>query len=296
MKKFARLLFYFFILNWFFFIETKSSPSQNSASQQEQPNQKQNADAKPNPPPRAKNTQRRPTEQRATQSDVDAITVPLEILLKYSPTQDEYYKIFKTFTNTTKNISTIMKALAIYEQNGTMEKGKIIIEVDDDGEIDESEYSQFANDKYSGNIYLKSILFTSPDYWSVWVNDEKISNITNKKDREDSEFFIEEIKKDEVKLVRMMSKNKWRYMNSMNYVSTDKYKINETTNKVELTLVLHPNQTFVVVKDKIIDGRQRNEILRVDNIESTGGDNINNIDTNEEVNLDDLFNNPQEDI
>jgi hypothetical protein len=186
-----------------------------------------------------------------------------------------------------------MKALAIYEKNKNTgnSKGVVVETINDFEDEDGAEYEEVTEDKYAGNLYLKSILFVSPNYWTIWVNDEKISSETNK--REEGEFFVEEIKKDQVKLVRRLSKGQWRYMNSGNYVSANRYRTNEKTNKVELTLVLHPNQMFVFAKNEIIDGKYKEEVLRVDGIESLdkiGGIGNPNM-SDEEINFDDLLNN-----
>jgi hypothetical protein len=226
-------------------------------------------------------------------TDDNAITTPVAELLSYTPIEDRYYKIFRAFTNSSKNLTTIMKALAIYEKNKNANDGKeVIVEVIDDlVEEDGSEYEEVTEDKYAGNIHLKSIVFISPNYWTIWINDEKISSGTNKE--EESEFFVEEVEKDRVKLVRRFSKGQWRYVNSGNYVSADRYKTNEKINKVELVLVLHPNQTFVLAKDEIIDGKYKEEVLRVENIESLDG--VEGISSpgmsDEEINFDDLLNN-----
>jgi hypothetical protein len=226
----------------------------------------------------------------------NVITTPVREILTYMPTEENYYKIFKTFTNSNKNLTTIMKALAVYERNKNLGVGKGVVitetieNITEEEEGDSSEYAEAAKDKYAGNVYLKSILFISSNYWTIWVNDAKISSENN--EGEKNEFFVKGISKDKITLVRKLSKGKWRYMNSGNYVSTDRYRVNEETNQVELTLILHPNQTFVIAKNEIIDGKLKNEVLRVDDIESIGGVNgVGNLSTpNEEINFDDLLN------
>jgi hypothetical protein len=300
MRNYMYFLFFIYALNCIFISNTNGRPAikeEQTLEERERGNPRQRAARDGS---RGQQGAVPPPINKFNDNEVrieNAITTPVAELLSYLPTEENYYKIFKTFTNSNKNLATIMKALAVYERNknlGTGNGGNIaetienIAEGGDEG--DESEYAEAAKDKYAGNVYLKSILFISSNYWTVWINDAKISSESN--EEENNEFFVKGISKDEVTLTRRLSRGKWRYINSGNYVSADRYKINEETSQVELTLVLHPNQTFVIAKNEIIDGKLKREVLRVDDIESiggaSGGDDLST--PNEEINFDDLLN------
>jgi hypothetical protein len=223
----------------------------------------------------------------------------MEEILTYLPTDERYYKIFKTFTNSPKNLDTIMRALIIYEKNKMTSGGAIgatnIKNADDsraEEDGDESGYFEASNDKYAGNVYLKSILFLSKNNWTIWVNDEKISAEMNKNG--DSEFFVEKITKDRVELVRRLSRGQWKHMNSENQVDAGKYRINNSANKVELMLTLHPNQTYVMGRDEIIDGKYKEEVLYIDEFgqsdSEAAGDESGMM--GDDTSFDDLLTNP----
>jgi hypothetical protein len=212
------------------------------------------------------------------------------------PSNDEYYEVFTTFMHTQKNILAIKKAYAIHEGERINSGGgsglirTTTAEGGATGEELEEEIGEMTN-----NVYLNSIFFISPNNWSVWVNGKKMSDRTNGIDGED-EFFVEKIGKNEVTLIQRISRGMWRILNKNNPVS-DKYnyRMNNETNKIELIVVLHPNQTFVVTKNQVFDGRYN----KVENLEiesaDTLGDEVGAVIVpaapDDELNFDELFNN-----
>jgi hypothetical protein len=226
----------------------------------------------------------KPTEQRSNRNDK-------------KPSSDEYYNIFTTFMHTKKNLSAIKKAYAIYEEGM---KDVIYGDVVTDGTGSTARhYGEEGDgpvvDKMTSSAYLNSIVFLSPDNWAIWLNGQKISDENNQKNKTD-EFYVESIKKDEVVLVQQISRNRWRMLNA-NPAQSNRYnyRSNEKTNKIELSVVLHPNQTFLASKNQVIEGKYNGaEDLAIDNI-----DTLNNqpdipaihSQPEEEIDFDELFNN-----
>lgn len=182
-----------------------------------------------------------------------------------TPISDDYYKDFKSFMLGDSVIGIIKKALDININKKTMTEDIM-------GEDSEE---QLTSD--IGNIYLKSIIFLSNNFWSIWINDKKITNKTN--NEENNEFIVKKINNNEATILLRVSKTKWSYINSANEIKEGEYKINDD-NQVEFMITLSPNQTFVASKNEIIDGKYRNE-------EELLMDSLNN--SSNEFNLDNLF-------
>ena len=197
--------------------------------------------------------------------------LPENDIITISPISDEYYKDFNSFMLGNSTIKIIQKALSLNSNKSLINNETAI---DENGNIIQKEES-FSQDV--GNIYLKSIMYVSKNFWSVWINDKKITNHTNL--NKDNEFFIKNISDKKVDIVRRVSKTKWSYINSSNKITPDEYKI--VDNNVEFEVALSPNQTFVASKNKIIEGKYINEEELLIN-------SINN--ENGELNLDAIFN------
>lgn len=184
-----------------------------------------------------------------------------------TPISDDYYKNFKSFMLGDSIISIIKKALDININKQSVTSSNIVGEIEEDG--------GFSND--IGNIYLKSIIFLSNNFWSIWINDKKITNKTN--NDENNEFVVQKINNNEATILLRVNKTKWSYINSANKITENEYKVNEN-NQIEFLFKLSPNQTFVASENKVIDGKYRNE-------EELLMNSINNQTT--DFNLDNLF-------
>lgn len=193
-----------------------------------------------------------------------------------TPFQDNYYNSFNTFMLTKNNLELIKKALIIYNNNILNLKKMNLIKNEENDEGENFEY-----DKNIGNVYLKSIMYISKNFWTVWINDKKISNKNNLE--EDNEFFIEKINLNEAIIRWTVGKNKWNIINYENNIHMSEYNFNEKTNKIEFRITLHPNQTFVASENKVIDGKYKepntiNTIISDESIDSIFDDE--NIDFN----------------
>ena len=190
--------------------------------------------------------------------------------LVLNPIADDYYKDFTSFMLGNSTLKIIQKALTLNSNKGAITNETT---VDEDGNVIQQEetYTQDI-----GNIHLKSIMYLSDKFWSVWINDKKITNINNYDD--DNEFIIKKVNTKSATILLRVSKTKWSYINSTNKIPEEDYYVLD--DHIEFEFSLAPNQTFVASKNEIIDGKYINEEEKlIDSIED-----VSNID------LDTLFN------
>lgn len=211
------------------------------------------------------NTTDKPTDKS---TDKTTENIKNNILLKeesktITPFQDEFYTIFKSFMFSNSNIKVIKKALLLSKDknsfvNSTDEYSEK--ETNEDGTTEEAQEEEVF-DGNIGNIYLRAILYISKNFWTVWINDKKISNFDNLSN--DNEYYIKKLDINEATIVLKVSRSKWNYINASGTIGYDRYTFNNNTNKVEFELKLHPNQTFVSSKDIIVDGVYKGEVEKL---------------------------------
>jgi len=99
-------------------------------------------------------------------------------------------------------------------------------------------------------IYLSSIMFFSPQSWSLWINETKYMANSNK---EENELFFKDPSQDRVTVVWKLSISKWKILSGK---KSEEYapKIN-SANQVEVEFSLKPNQTFILSSNKVVDGK-----------------------------------------
>ena len=193
-----------------------------------------------------------------------------------TPTNDNYYTPFKSFMFSNNILNAIRKALTLHG-----DRGKIDINKNEDG-IENSEEGVNFNEEMK-NIYLKAIMYISNNNWSVWINNIKISN-TNNLDK-DNKYIIKKINTNEVTINLNVSRAKWNYLNSSGAINNEEFNIDEENNKVNFTIKLHPNQTFIFSKNVVIDGKHKGEVEQlIDSIDNKELD----LFLNEEFNFEEL--------
>lgn len=104
------------------------------------------------------------------------------------------------------------------------------------------------NNTTSFFIYLNSIMYISKDAWSVWINNNKITNLTNN----NNDINVIDISPLYVTIAWKITPLQWESININNRFSQDRYKIYD--NYVELFIKLSPNQTYLPSKNQIIEG------------------------------------------
>jgi hypothetical protein len=119
----------------------------------------------------------------------------------------------------------------------------------------ENEEKEIKNEK--SFIYLASIIYFTSKDWAVWINDQKITNLTNNQDKE---IYISSVKADLVKITWKLSLSKWRILAGQKADATPP-NLN-SSNQVELQFELKPNQTFALNDNKISEGRNLISLLK----------------------------------
>ena len=107
-------------------------------------------------------------------------------------------------------------------------------------------YDQNSQSSY---VYLGSILYNSPNNWSVWINDQKISFSNNKPD---AEIYIKSIDADKVTIVWTMTISKWKILTQKK--SEDNIQIN-SNNQVAVDFPLSFNQTYILASGLTVEGK-----------------------------------------
>ena len=141
------------------------------------------------------------------------------------------------------NIDRAIDAFRNRELNG-LEAGSTGGEGNEDGDFRQYERNE------KSYIYLGSIIYLTPKDWVVWINNQKITSFTNYKT---NELYVRSVEKDKVRLLWTLSISKWKILSGKN--SEDfAPKLNEH-NQVEVEFELRPNQTFILVANKVVEGR-----------------------------------------
>jgi hypothetical protein len=97
-------------------------------------------------------------------------------------------------------------------------------------------------------IHLGSILYNSPNIWSVWINDTKISARNN---NASNELYIKSINHHKAYIAWTMSISKWKILT--NAKSELDAPIN-AKNQVEFNFTLRFNQTFILKSSNVVEG------------------------------------------
>ncbi len=103
-------------------------------------------------------------------------------------------------------------------------------------------------------LYLASILYYSPSHWSVWINDKKLVNTHN---NPSNEFYVSRLSRKEVELVWKPSSLQNMPLLWAQYTAGDKQALPGIVldaSKGTVTLLLHPNQTFIPTSLSIHEG------------------------------------------
>jgi hypothetical protein len=140
------------------------------------------------------------------------------------------------------------KALQSFKNNEifSLQSDEILIE----GVAEEE--NEFINEK--SYIYLASILFISDKNWVVWVNDKKITSQENDKK---NDIFISSIQKNMASIIWNISPSKLRVL-----IGEKAEEFSSKINKnglIEVKFNLHPNQSYILSSEKIIEGKLAND-------------------------------------
>lgn len=120
---------------------------------------------------------------------------------------------------------------------------------------DEKEKEVAENEK--SFVYLSSIIYFTSKDWAVWINDQKITNQTNNKDKE---LYLSSVNSDSVGVIWKLSLSKWRILSGQKSDDTPP-NLNQN-NQVQLEFELKPNQTFALNTNKVVEGRAAAALLK----------------------------------
>ncbi len=109
-------------------------------------------------------------------------------------------------------------------------------------------------------IYLASIIYSSPENWSIWLNNKKITSETNKSDKE---LFVKSIDRNQVSIQWNVSPTKLKVL--VGSKAEDKFQTN-ANGLVEIKFSLRPNQTYVLGNDKVTEGKYNTGAVQNTNI------------------------------
>lgn len=98
-------------------------------------------------------------------------------------------------------------------------------------------------------IYLNSIMYIADNAWSIWVNENKITNSNNG----DADIVVSEIRPNYVDLIWSFNLDHWDIVNPKKLIPENMYEIKD--NMVNVFLTLSPNQAFVARENKILEGK-----------------------------------------
>jgi hypothetical protein len=113
-------------------------------------------------------------------------------------------------------------------------------------------------------IYLGSIIYLNAQNWVVWINNQKITSLSNKKD---DEIYLKNVQKDKAKLLWQLSVSKWKILSG--YSSEDAPPEVSADNKVQIEFELKPNQTFILSSKRVVEGKIAPLIVEVDSDTAT---------------------------
>lgn len=121
-------------------------------------------------------------------------------------------------------------------------------------EIAKKEQDDFNSKSY---IYLASIMYSTPQDWVVWINDKKITTSTNDKTKE---LYLQAVQKDHVSILWNVSPSKLKVLLGRK-AEDAKLKPNEN-GQIEVKFDLHPNQTFVLGSNSVVEGKTVMNMLK----------------------------------
>ncbi len=164
----------------------------------------------------------------------------------------EYYKKYPTLMFTKKNIEDIYNAV----NTGHMRINQQFapgLPIDQSNPLAALNNTQIINEN-NISIFLNSIMYISPENWAVWINGNKITNLTNG----EGEISVKEISPLKVLFVWTFDLTRWELINTNKVIPESQYKID--SNNVSLYFSLSPNQTYIPIKNKIVEGNVKPEV------------------------------------
>ena len=186
-------------------------------------------------------------------------------------------KTYNSIMFTSKNIEDIERMMPFLKLN--LQKGKIeknLTSINNDLEFAKNNIINSSDT----NLYLNSILYLSKNHWAIWINGNKITNLDKNED-----IVVTNVSPLNVSFYWRMSNKRWEIINISNQISKSKYKFDG--NYVNLYLKLNPNQTYVSLDDKIVEGKaktlEEKAVEQMTNINNNYTQNQTNLEKNDNI-------------
>jgi hypothetical protein len=230
--------------------ETKlaANPPSSTLVEKNLPNQTQNNQAAPKTPEqKTPETPAENVEKKETQTTKDLLQKST-LVEKISSSVGEILlgnKVTSLMFDEEEN-SNINRAIdslknnQVYAPEGTQANDQKE-EISPEDQVQENEKSY---------LYLASIIYFSPKDWAIWINDQKITPESNKKE---NELYVKFVERDSVKFLWKLSVTKWKILSGK--VSEQLApKVNQN-NQVEVNFTLKQNQTFILSTNSVVEGK-----------------------------------------
>lgn len=184
----------------------------------------------------------------------------------YKTKQMEWVK--KAIEASEKNIPIEMALPALFPSVGTVQKSDQGIEEEipeeasapaEDGTADQDEQSQVELPTEAPAFYLRSILYFSPDNWTIWLNNEKISSNSEYI----GELSIIKVTGNEVVFLWKDTQldsiypgwdSKFTHLGDNRFVSNNKNMVIDLASG-DVSFILGPNQSLVTKNMQIVEGQ-----------------------------------------
>jgi hypothetical protein len=190
--------------------------------------------------------------------------------------ENENYKSIMLSKGTKKNLKRAIKV----SKNGdpgsfTIESDEYI--TDEERKNIEQKKKDLESKKQNENlanekayIYLASILFENKNNWTIWINEQKITNKNNSKKKE---LYVVSLTKDLANILWQMPLSKWQIISGKRNLDSPP-QIN-AENNVEIRFSLMPNQTFVLDSKSVIEGREVISLVKQQELERKTANSAN---------------------
>lgn len=152
-------------------------------------------------------------------------------------------RVYVSLMFTEENIQDIFKALPA-SSTGIPDQYSLGFNGDQNGEND-------INKTTNLSIYLNSVMYISDNAWSLWLNGNKITNMS----KNTGDIEVVKVTPLYVDFVWKVSDLQWQAINKNNLIPSSNYKVNG--DYVDLYFTLSPNQTYIPALNQILEGNQR---------------------------------------
>jgi len=117
-------------------------------------------------------------------------------------------------------------------------------------DLEKNVQKEFEEDNKKSFLYLGSMLYYSPQEWTIWINDVKVTSSDNNPKKE---FFVRMIDNETVKLRWSIGISKWKILTGKG--DDDQIPPVNANNQVVINFTLRPNQTYILGSNTVVEGR-----------------------------------------